>query len=77
MSSFGHCGGGCNDSLWRVHVQLPLLPSPHSLKSITTEMLVGCVNCNRWGRPDDENFILQLMDEDIEALRAASDEGQS
>jgi hypothetical protein len=36
------------------------------------EMLVGCVDCNRWGRPDDENFIMELLEDDLEALRAST-----
>jgi len=35
------------------------------------EVLVGCVDCNRWGKPGDENLVMQLMEEDLEALRAA------
>jgi len=33
------------------------------------ERLIGCVECNRWGRPDDKQLVMELMDEDIEALR--------
>ena len=33
------------------------------------EALVGCVDCNRWGKPDDEDLIMELMEADIEALR--------
>ena len=35
------------------------------------EMLVGCLNCNRWGHPGDETLIMELMESDIEALRAS------
>ena len=35
------------------------------------EMLVGCIECNRWGYPGDEKLIMELMDSDIEALRAS------
>ena len=34
------------------------------------ELLVGCIDCNRWGRPDDEKLIMELLDDDLEALRA-------
>jgi len=32
-------------------------------------VLTGCVACNRWGKPDDENLVMELIDEDYEALR--------
>jgi hypothetical protein len=34
------------------------------------EMLVGCIDCNRWGHPDDKTLIMELMEEDLEALRS-------
>jgi len=33
------------------------------------ERLIGCVECNRWGRPGDMRLVMELMEEDIEALR--------
>ena len=33
------------------------------------EMLIGCIDCNRWGRPNDEELILKLLEDDLEALR--------
>ena len=33
------------------------------------EVLTGCVDCNGWGKPDDENLVMELIDEDYEALR--------
>jgi hypothetical protein len=35
------------------------------------ERLVGCLECNRWGKPGDEHLVMELMPEDLEALRAA------
>ena len=35
------------------------------------EVLVGCINCNRWGHPDDDKLIMELMDSDLEALRGS------
>ena len=35
------------------------------------EMLVGCIECNRWGHPGDEKLIMELMDSDLEALNTA------
>jgi len=44
------------------------------------EVLTGCVDCNRWGKPDHENLVMELIDEDYEALRKlrglASDHGR-
>jgi hypothetical protein len=34
------------------------------------EILVGCVDCNRWGRPGDKTLAMELMEDDIKALRA-------
>jgi hypothetical protein len=33
------------------------------------EMLVGCIDCNRWGHPGDDKLIMELMESDLEALR--------
>ena len=33
------------------------------------EVLVGCIDCNRWGHPGDEQPIMELMESDLEALR--------
>ena len=33
------------------------------------ERLIGCIACNRWGKPDDENLVMELMEADLEALR--------
>ena len=27
------------------------------------------VDCNRWGKPGDENLVMELMDQDLDALR--------
>jgi len=35
------------------------------------EVLVGCLDCNRWGRPGDDKLVMELMEDDLEALRAA------
>jgi hypothetical protein len=35
------------------------------------EMLIGCIDCNRWGRPDDKKLIMELLEDDLEALRAS------
>jgi hypothetical protein len=37
------------------------------------EVLVGCVACNRWGKPGDEKLVMELMEEDLEALRASKE----
>jgi hypothetical protein len=33
------------------------------------EVLVGCIECNRWGHPGDDKLIMELMESDLEALR--------
>ena len=33
------------------------------------QRLVGCVECNRWTRMGSEHAIMQLPEEDIDALR--------
>ena len=37
------------------------------------EVLIGCINCNRWGHPDDDKLIMELMDSDLEALRGSGE----
>jgi hypothetical protein len=34
------------------------------------ERLVGCIGCNRWGRRGDKTLIMELLEADLEALRA-------
>jgi hypothetical protein len=34
------------------------------------ETLIGCVVCNRWGKPSDERLIMELLEDDLKALRA-------
>jgi len=34
------------------------------------ERLIGCLECNRWGRPEDATLPMQLLEDDLEALRA-------
>ena len=36
------------------------------------EPLIGCIQCNRWGRPDDKQLAMELMEDDLEALRASA-----
>ena len=33
------------------------------------EVLVGCVDCNRWGRPGDKKLIMEMPEGDLNALR--------
>jgi hypothetical protein len=33
------------------------------------EVLVGCIECNHWGRPGDKTLIMELPEADLEALR--------
>jgi hypothetical protein len=35
------------------------------------EVLVGCIDCNRWGHPGDQELVMQLLEADLEALRAS------
>jgi hypothetical protein len=34
------------------------------------ELPVGCVDCNYWGRSGDTKFMTELLEDDLEALRA-------
>ena len=33
------------------------------------DRLIGCIECNRWGRPGDATLPMQLREDDLEALR--------
>ena len=35
------------------------------------EVLIGCVHCNYWGRPGDKRPIMEMLEDDLEALRAS------
>jgi hypothetical protein len=35
------------------------------------ELLVGCMDCNRWGKPGDKNLVMELLEPDHERLRKA------
>jgi hypothetical protein len=47
----------CNRPLWKID---------HN-----GEVLIGCVYCNRWGHPGDKKPIMEMIEEDLEALRAS------
>ena len=35
------------------------------------EVLIGCLECNHWGRPGDKKLtIVEMVEDDLEALRA-------
>jgi hypothetical protein len=34
------------------------------------QVLIGCVECNRWGHLGDKKLTMQLLEDDLEALRA-------
>ena len=33
------------------------------------EVLVGCIDCNRWGHPGDKKLTMEMQEDDREALR--------
>ena len=33
------------------------------------ERLVGCIECNRWGKAGDKTLVMELLEDDLEALR--------
>jgi hypothetical protein len=35
------------------------------------EPLIGCIDCNRWGRPGDKTLVMELLEDDLQALRDA------
>jgi hypothetical protein len=53
------------------HCNRPLVEIDHY-----GEVLVGCIDCNRWGHPGDDKFIMELMDSDLEALRGNQRRGR-
>ncbi len=34
------------------------------------KVLVGYIHCNRWGHPGDDKLIMELLPEDLEAVKA-------
>jgi hypothetical protein len=37
------------------------------------ERLIGCIDCNRWGKPGDATLPIQLREDDLETIRASRD----
>jgi hypothetical protein len=35
------------------------------------ELLIGCIECNRWGCPGDKMLVMELLEADLERLRKA------
>jgi uncharacterized protein YbaR (Trm112 family) len=35
------------------------------------EVLIGCVDCNRWGPPGDKKLMMEMLEDDLDALRAS------
>jgi len=35
------------------------------------ERLIGCLDCNAWGRPGDATLPMQLLEDDLEVFRAS------
>jgi hypothetical protein len=33
------------------------------------EVLVRCIDCNRWGHPGDDKLVMEVLPDDLEALR--------
>src|SRR4029453_3411332 len=49
---------------------------PNCKRSLTEidyygELLTGCIECNRWGRPGDKTLVMELLEADLQALRKA------
>jgi hypothetical protein len=52
-----------------MHCKEPLIEIDHY-----SEVLVGCIECNRWGKPGDKNLIMELLEDDLEALKTVKKE---
>jgi hypothetical protein len=48
------------------HCNQPLMRIDHY-----REVLIGCVYSNRWSRPGDKKLIMQLLEDDLDALGAS------
>jgi len=46
------------------HCHRPLIQIDHY-----GERLIGCIECNRWDRPGYNTLPMQLLEDDLEALR--------
>ena len=47
------------------HCYRPLIQIDHY-----GERLIGCIECNRWGGRGDATLPMQLIEDDLEAIRA-------
>jgi len=34
------------------------------------EVLIGCIDCNRWDHPGDKKLIMEMLEDDLKAVRA-------
>ena len=49
--------------------ELPLLlPSADEIDHYG-ERLIGCIECNRWGKHGDKTLVMEMLEDDLEALR--------
>ena len=57
---------------WTVNPKKHCRCCDHPLKRINYygEELIGCIDCNRWGRPGDKKLIMEMLEDDLEVLRA-------
>jgi hypothetical protein len=39
------------------------------------EAVRGCVDCNRWGHLGDKKLSMEMLEDDLQALRASVGEG--
>ena len=47
----------------------------HPLMEIDHYGVVGCITCNHWGDPGDDKLIMELMENDLGALRRSGGGG--
>jgi len=49
---------------------------PHCRRPLTRidyygEVLVSCIECNRWGKTGHKTLVMELLEDDLTALRAS------
>jgi hypothetical protein len=51
------------------HPNCPYCSRPLIEINYFRERLIGCIECNRWGRRGDKRLVMELRQDDLEALR--------
>ena len=62
----GRCSSSCEDARIAAPMNCPHCRRPLIKIDYYGDLLVGCIECNRWGRPGDKTLVMELLEDDLE-----------